>query len=93
VPPVFDPQSNLSIGALAVDPADHSIWVGTGEPNTSQDSYGGNGVFRSTDYGKTWQLVGNALPGYLIYQLTFDGAGNVYATTSRGLLKRNAPPT
>ena len=88
--PVFDPQSNLSVGALAVDPADHSIWVGTGEPNTSQDSYGGDGVFRSADYGKTWQLAGNALPNYLIYELTFDGAGNVYAATSRGLLKRNA---
>ena len=29
--PVFDQQNNLSIGALAVNPADHSIWVGTGE--------------------------------------------------------------
>src|SRR5579863_6519736 len=88
--PVFDPQADLSIGALAVDPADHSIWVGTGEPNTSQDSYGGDGVFRSADYGKTWQLVGNALANYLIYRLTVDGAGNVYAATSQGLLKRNA---
>ncbi len=33
--PVFDQQDNLSIGALAINPADHSIWVGTGEPNTS----------------------------------------------------------
>jgi hypothetical protein len=87
---VFDPQNDLSVGALAVNPADHSIWVGTGEPNTSQDSYGGDGVFRSGDNGKTWQLVGNALPNYLIYRLTFDGAGNVYAATSQGLLKRKA---
>jgi len=88
--PVFNSQSDQSVGALAVDPADHSIWVGTGEANTSQDSYFGNGVFRSADSGRTWQLVGNALTNHTIYRLTFDGAGHVYAATNRGLLRRNA---
>jgi hypothetical protein len=88
--PVFDPQNDLSIGALAVDPVDHSIWVGTGEPNTNADSFAGDGIFRSGDGGKTWQLVGNALPNYLVYRITFDGAGHVYAATSRGLLRRSA---
>ena len=88
--PVFDQQNNLSIGALAVDPADHSIWVGTGEANTNFDAFSGDGVFRSANNGRTWQLVGNTLPNYLIYRLTFDGLGNVYAATSRGLLERNA---
>jgi hypothetical protein len=88
--PVFNSQSDQSVGALAVDPADHSIWVGTGEANTNQDSYFGNGVFRSADSGRTWQLVGNALTNYTIYRLTFDGAGHVYAATNRGLLRRNA---
>src|SRR5215472_3413068 len=37
--PVFDSMPSLSIGALAVDPADGSLWVGTGEANVSQDSY------------------------------------------------------
>ena len=87
---VFGQQNNLSIGAVAVDPADHSIWVGTGEPNTSQDSYAGNGIYRSADGGRSWQLVGNSLPNRLVYQITFDGAGNVYAATSYGLLKRSA---
>ena len=87
---VFGQQNNLSIGALAVDPADHSIWVGTGEPNTSQDSYAGNGIYRSADGGRSWQLVGNSLPNRLVYAITFDGAGNVYAATSYGLLKRPA---
>jgi hypothetical protein len=88
--PVFDQQPDLSIGALAINPADHSVWAGTGEANTNADSYTGDGVFRSADGGSTWQLVGNALPNYTIYRLTFDGAGNVYAATNRGLLERNA---
>lgn len=88
--PVFDQQNDLSIGALAVNPADHSIWVGTGEANTNADSYTGDGVFRSADNGRTWQLVGNALPNDTIYRLTFDGVGHVYAATNRGLLKRNS---
>jgi hypothetical protein len=88
--PVFDQQSDQSIGALVVNPADHSIWVGTGEANTNADSYTGDGVFRSGDGGRTWQLVGNTLPNYTIYRLTFDGQGHVYAATNRGLLRRNA---
>ncbi len=87
---VFNQQNNQSIGALAVNPADRSIWVGTGEANTNADSYTGNGVFRSGDGGRTWQLVGNTLLNYSIYRLTFDGAGYVYAATNRGLLKRSA---
>jgi len=88
--PVFDEQSNLSIGALAVDPADHSIWVGTGEANTSGDGYAGNGIYRSDDQGHRWRLVGNALPNDLVYWLAFDGVGHVYAATSHGLLRRSA---
>ncbi|HEY4854590.1 MAG TPA: hypothetical protein VII22_27700 [Streptosporangiaceae bacterium] len=88
--PVFDRQNNLSIGALAINPADHSVWVGTGEPNTSQDSYSGNGVYRSDDHGRTWQLVGDSLPNHLIYQITFDGRGHVYAATTYGLLRRSS---
>src|SRR6266700_7389437 len=87
---VFGQQNDLSIGALAVDPADHSVWVGTGEPHTSQDSYAGNGVYRSGDNGRTWQLVGDSLPNRLVYQITFDGFGHVYAATSYGLLRRSA---
>ncbi len=88
--PVFDQQPDLSVGALAINPADHSIWVGTGEANTNQDAYSGDGIFRSDNQGRTWHLVGGALPNDLVYQLTFDGQGHVYAATSQGLLRRSA---
>jgi len=59
--PVFDDQVTSSIGAIAIAPSDPSIvWVGTGEANNRQSSSWGNGVYRSTDGGKTWQHLGLA---------------------------------
>lgn len=87
--PVFDGQGSLNIGALAVDPADHSIWVGTGEPNSNADGLAGDGIYRSGDGGASWQLVGNRIDNSLVFRLTFDGAGHVFAATSTGLLERS----
>jgi len=57
--PVFDDQPVASIGALAVAPsAPDVIYVGTGE-STLRDSVGfGNGVYKSTDAGRTWTHLG-----------------------------------
>jgi hypothetical protein len=47
-------------------------------------------VFRSTDGGETWQLIGgDQLDQTLIATIEFDGAGNVYAATSDGLYRRS----
>ena len=57
--PLFDDQPTSSIGAITVAPSDPSIvWVGTGENNNRQSSSWGNGVYKSTDAGKTWQHLG-----------------------------------
>ena len=53
--PVFDQQPVQSIGAIAIDPNDHqSVWVGTGENNSQRSVAYGDGVYKSTDGGKTW---------------------------------------
>ena len=59
--PVFDAVGVPSIGALALDPSNgNTIYVGTGEANSSVDSYDGAGVFRSTNAGATWTSLGLA---------------------------------
>jgi hypothetical protein len=89
--PVFDSAASLSIGSLAVNPADHSLWVGTGEANTNSDSYAGTGILRSGDGGRTFQPVGGTeLQNRLVGRIVFDGQGDVYAATSMGLYKRRA---
>ena len=89
--PIDDQLSTLSIGALAVNPSDHSVWVGTGEANTNADSYSGQGVYRFVRGGSTLKRVGGTdLVGDTIYRVVFDGQGNVYAATNNGLWRRSA---
>jgi photosystem II stability/assembly factor-like uncharacterized protein len=57
--PIFDKQSVASIGAIAVAPSDRKIiYAGTGESDIRSDLASGDGVYRSTDGGETWQNVG-----------------------------------
>jgi photosystem II stability/assembly factor-like uncharacterized protein len=57
--PLFDNQVVMTIGDIAVDWIHgETIWVGTGENNSSRSSYAGVGIFKSTDKGKTWEYKG-----------------------------------
>ena len=57
--PIFDREPVASIGAIAVAPsAPSTIYVGTGEADMRSNIAYGDGMYRSTDGGKTWAHIG-----------------------------------
>lgn len=57
--PIFDDQPSYSIGSVTIDPSDPAaIWVGTGEDVGGRHVGFGDGVYRSTDGGRTWRNMG-----------------------------------
>ena len=57
--PIFDAQPVASIGAIAVAPSNREvIYVGSGEADMRSSISGGNGMYKSTDSGKSWARIG-----------------------------------
>jgi photosystem II stability/assembly factor-like uncharacterized protein len=57
--PVFETYNTASIGDIAIHPRDANIvYVGTGEPNNRQTSSFGDGIYKTTDGGKTFTRLG-----------------------------------
>ncbi|RYZ23448.1 MAG: glycosyl hydrolase, partial [Chitinophagaceae bacterium] len=56
--PLFDSIDVLTIGDIAVNWKTGTIWVGSGEVNSSRSSYAGMGMYKSADKGKTWKWIG-----------------------------------
>ncbi len=77
--PLIDDQPSLAVGAIALQPVaagspSNVILVGTGETNSSGDSYYGLGILRSSDGGSTWKQIegiGSSQPP----DTTFVGVG------------------
>jgi hypothetical protein len=61
---LIDDQPTLAVGAIALQPGSSNvILVGTGETNSSGDSYYGLGILRSVDGGATWTQIQSAASG------------------------------
>ena len=57
--PIFDDEGSSTIGDVAVAEWDTKVvWVGTGERNSLRSNAWGDGVYRSTDGGSSWEHMG-----------------------------------
>ncbi len=57
--PVFDFENSIAFGALAMDPNNSDIlYAGTGEAVNGGMAYLGSGLYKTTDAGETWNLIG-----------------------------------
>ncbi|NQX84914.1 MAG: glycosyl hydrolase [Flavobacteriaceae bacterium] len=56
--PILDNSDTQNVGDIAVDWNNRTIWVGTGENNSSRSSYAGIGLLKSSDNGANWENVG-----------------------------------
>jgi len=71
--PIFDSQPTQSIGAITVAPSDASIlYVASGEGLHRPDLSTGNGIYKSTDAGKTWHHMDGLRDGQQIPSLAVD---------------------
>lgn len=89
--PIFDAESTLSIGSLALDATtapNPTLYVGTGEGDNSGDSYYGQGIFVSSDLGATWTQLGANFPQHVsVGSLAVDTSRSprfIYAAASYG---------
>jgi photosystem II stability/assembly factor-like uncharacterized protein len=92
--PLTDGLPSLSVGDLRLAP-DGALWLATGEANTGATAFLGSGVYRlakptTSTFALTDRVGGQELESTFVGKLRFDGNGNVYAATSRGLWKHSA---
>ncbi|MDA4129008.1 MAG: hypothetical protein OK422_06105 [Thaumarchaeota archaeon] len=59
--PLTDSQPSLAIGSISISPDGKTLYVGTGEPNHSGDTYSGAGLLKSSDGGRTWTVLGASI--------------------------------
>ena len=79
---IFDAAQSLAIGALALAPSNPTIlYVGTGEPNNSLDSFFGAGLYRIDNADTTADLAGPINPSFTF---TVSGGGSVITTCFGG---------
>ncbi|HLW88273.1 MAG TPA: hypothetical protein VKR57_07245 [Terriglobales bacterium] len=102
--PLIDDQATLAVGAIAIQPGGTGVvLVGTGEANSSADSYYGLGILRSPDAGQTWTLISTdiigtrSFAGMAFSKIAFSTANPLLAVAatagaSEGILEGLANP-
>jgi photosystem II stability/assembly factor-like uncharacterized protein len=85
--PLFQDVGLMSIGTVAVSQSNPDlVWIGGGEVNNRQTTSFGDGVYKSTDGGKTWQRMGLD-KSYHVARIIIDPANdNTVLVASNGSL-------
>jgi len=85
--PIFDDQSVFATGCVTIDPSDsNTIWLGTGENVGGRHLSWGDGVYKSTNGGKTWKNVGLPNSEHVSKILIHPENSNVVWVASQGPL-------
>jgi hypothetical protein len=85
--PVFDNGGSFTLCCVVVDPKNSDVvWLGTGENASQRSAHFGDGIYKSTDAGKTWQRMGLAASEHLGQILIDPRNSNVVYVAAQGPL-------
>ncbi|HEX2788357.1 MAG TPA: T9SS type A sorting domain-containing protein [Ignavibacteria bacterium] len=82
--PTMDELDPIAIGSMVFDPKHpDTVFAGTGEGWGNSDAVYGNGIYRSTNFGDTWELLAATTSTSFrnVLRMASDTAGNIYAAT------------
>lgn len=85
--PIFDNGGSFNLCCVVVDPKDSNVlWLGTGENSNPRASMSGDGLYKSTDAGATWNRVGLETSEHLAKILVDPIDSNTVYVASQGPL-------
>ena len=85
--PIFDNHGVFTLCCIAIDPKDSNVlWLGTGENNSQRSAHFGDGIYKSTDAGKTWKRMGLETSEHIGDVIVDPRNSNVVYVASQGPL-------
>ncbi|MBI3491594.1 MAG: hypothetical protein HY047_07435 [Acidobacteria bacterium] len=85
--PIFDEGGSFTLCCVVIDPKDSNVvWLGTGENTSQRSAHFGDGIYKSTDAGKTWKRMGLASSEHIGKVLIDPRNSNLVYVASQGPL-------
>ena len=83
--PIFEGEGSYSIGCVTLDPTNAAVvWVGSGENNNQRSVAYGDGVYKSTDGGKSWKNMGLKNSEHIAEVIVHPGNSNIVYVAAYG---------